>query len=404
MCGGRVILRETAKVRSAQALAGSAGRIGVWASTLCVAICGSLVIALGPIYWSGFSEFAHFGDALIGQVMSAEYFGATVGTVAGILYMHRAATDLRKVVYVALGIYVLGNLLTPYLLGSPDLLRAARFICGLSTGTTFLAAATAVTGVKDATRLIPILYGTPYLIGFVLQPVLPDIFATWGFAASFRLIAAAAAGTIALCPFFPKHPGAGEATEVFAGSGKGSLIGLILICLALLFQYVANSGVWLFFDRIGVVSGHSDQASANFVGLGTGMALVGTALSTVLARRLHRFNLILIATGLMVLSTFMLHFSARLAIFAAAVLSFNVLITFVTSFYFLLLDEAFRSARAVAAGNIALMLGFSLGPLLIGYTAHDATFSALINATIGVFALSAIALVAFAVVCRSSVR
>ena len=389
--------REIAGTHSSRTVGESASHVRVWSSILSVAICGNLVIALGPIYWGGFSEYARFNDALIGQIMSAEYFGATLGTVAGIFYMHRANTNLRRVAYAALAIYAIGNYLTPNLIGDPALLRVGRLICGFSSGTTFLAAATAITGVRNAPRLIPVFYGTPYITGFLLQPLLPGIFARWGFGASFRLVAGAAAATILLWPFFPRYPVGEQAANDLGESKRGSWGGLTLVGLALLLQYVANSGVWLFFERIGVVSGHSEQTAASFVGLGTGMALFGTALSTVLARRLDPLNAIFIGTCLISISTFMLHFSANLAAYVGAVSSFNVMITFVTSFYFLLLNDVFHSAKAVISGNIAMMLGFSLGPLLIGYTVQGDRFSASINATIGLFALSIALLVAFGV-------
>jgi hypothetical protein len=379
-------------------------RRGAGFSILYVAISGNLVIALGPIYWGGFSAYARFSDALIGKIMSAEYFGATVATVAGILYMHRAGTKLRRVAYWALAVYVVGNYLTPSLLGDPQLLRAGRFFCGLSSGTSFLAAATAVTGLKNASRLIPIFYGSPFIAGFFLQPILPRLFSSWGFDTSFRLVALAAAASVLVYPIFPRQTLQAPVPAVVGAPRSNSWLGLGLVTFALLLQYVANSGVWLFFERIGVVSGHTEQTAAAFVGLGTGMALLGTVLSTVLARNLTPLYGILLGTCMIGISTFMLHFSGSLTIYAGSVSLFNVMITFVTSFYFILLNDLFHSARAVVLGNIALMLGFSLGPLLIGYTVEGNNFAVSINATIGLFALSLALILVFAVLWRGRLQ
>jgi hypothetical protein len=49
----------------------------------------------------------------------------------------------------------------------------------------------------------------------------------------------------------------------------------------------------------------------------------------------------------------------------------------------------------VVIGNICLALGFSGGPLLIRYTAHDSDFSQSINLTILLFSVSAALLVLF---------
>jgi hypothetical protein len=393
---------EIAEIHPPQDVRESSSRTGAWAAILCVAITGNLTIALGPIYWGGFSAYAHFSDALIGTIMSAEYFGATLATIGGLLYMHRAATNLRKLTYCALAVYAIGNYLTPDFLNDPPLLEAVRFICGLSSGTTFLAAAAAATAHQDAKRLIPIFYSTPYLTGFLLQPVLPRIFAGLGFGVSFKLVASLVVASMLLHSFFPRY---GERRTIVDDGGtsrRQSWAALILIGVALLLQYVANSGLWLFFERIGVVSGHSEQTAANFVGLGTGMALVGTALSTALAKRLNSLHAILAGTCVMGISTFMLHFSGNLPVYVGSVTVFNLMITFVTSFYFILLDDVFHSVRAVVVGNIALMLGYSLSPLLIGYTVSGDSFAVSINATIGLFLLSLVVIIAFALVSKRS--
>jgi hypothetical protein len=237
--------------------------------------------------------------------------------------------------------------------------------------------------------LFAIFYGTPYISGVIFQPLIHMVFARWGFSTSFTLIAIAVIASVAVFPFYPKF-GSNEieGDREIIPSGKLSLGLLILLLFALLLQYVANSGLWLFFQRIGTLSGHDEQATANIVGLGTGMALFGTALAALLARRLSALHGVVLGTGVIILSSSTLHLSDSLPIFAVSVWVFNIAITFVTPFYFILLVKTFRPAKAVILGNICLMLGFSLGPLLIGYAVVDSNFSTSINVTIGLFVIS----------------
>jgi MFS family permease len=371
-----------------QEVIGSQNRAGVWASILYVAISGNLFIALSSIFWGGFSDYLHFDDARIGEIMSTEFFGATAATVAAIFYMHRDRTNLRIVTYAALAVYAVGSYVTPSLFDSPRILKAAFLVCGFSSGTSFAAAATGITSQKNSSRLVAIFYGTPYITGVIFQPLLHLIFDKWGFGASFYLIAAAVAASVVLFPFFPKYAG----HEVDQGAGgvpaKTSLVLLLFLSIALLLQYVGNSGLWLFFQRIGTLSGHGEQTTANIVGLGTGMALIGTALAALLAKRLNPLHGILLGTGVIILSSITLHFSKSLAIYAGSMWVFNIMTTFVTPFYFILLVKIFDPAKAVIVGNICLMLGFSLGPLLMGYTVANNDFGVAINATIVLFALS----------------
>jgi hypothetical protein len=173
---------------------------------------------------------------------------------------------------------------------------------------------------------------------------------------------------------------------------------------ALLVQYIANSGIWLFFDRIGTLSGHSEQTVANIVGMGTGVALVGAALATLVANKVSPLWGIMIGTALLLISSMTLHVASNLAIYAGSVAVFNAMITFVTPFYIILLVEIFAPAKAVIVGNICMMLGFALGPLLIGYTVRSDSFSLSINATVGLFVLSSVMLGAFAFYRRPLVR
>jgi hypothetical protein len=375
-------------------------RAGVWASILYVAISGNLFIALSSIFWGGFSEYLHFDDARIGEIMSTEFFGATAATVAAIFYMHRNRMNLRTLTYVALSVYGVGNYVTPSFFDSPQILKAVFFVCGFSSGTIFAAAATAITSQKKASRLVAVFYGTPYITGVIFQPLVHVIFEKWGFNTSFTLIAVVVVASVALFPFFPKYASHEIETDTGDGPAKTSLVLLILLSIALLLQYVANSGLWLFFQRVGTLSGHDQQTTANIVGIGTGMALIGTTLAAVLAKKLNPHHGILLGTGAIVLSSVTLHFSESLAVYAGSVWAFNIMTTFLTPFYFILLVKTFDPAKAVIVGNICLMLGFSLGPLLIGYTVEDGRFAASINSTIALFVVSIVFVLIYAAMAK----
>lgn len=363
-------------------------RAGIWVSILYVAITGNLLMALSPMFWTGYSEFLHFNDAVIGKLMSIESLGSTVATAAGALYMYREGMNLRYVAYGAITFYAAGNYATALFLHDPQVLTALRFICGLGSGTVFLTSATAITSLKNPSRLIAVFYGTPYMTSFVLAPMAHSIFAHWGFGTAFVMIGVAAICSIFLFPLYPPFAGRADPSGG-ENSLSGSSIGpLILVVLALLLQYIGNSGIWIFFDRLGFLSGHAPQTTANIVGYGTGMAIVGTALATVLVKSLKPLHGILLGTILLIVSTTALHFAASLPVFAGAVLMFNMMITFLTPFYFLLLIRTYIPAKAVIAGNVSIMLGFSLGPLLIGHTVTRSGFALSINLTVSLFVLS----------------
>lgn len=382
------------------AIEGAALRAAPWVAILYTATVGNLYIALAPMFWGGYHEYLKLSDARIGALMSAEFFGSTVATVAGIFYMHRPGLDLRRVLYPALAVYVVGNYLTPLLFESPPWLMSVRVLCGLSAGTTYLAAATAITGIGSPPRLVAIFYGAPFIIGAVFQPLLNPLFQRWGFAAAFEAIAVVTVASAALYAYFPCFADNGQTAEADSPSSIHSSVLISILSLGLLLQYIGNSGIWLYFERIGQLSGHSAQVVANVVGVGTGMALVGTWLSALLAKRLKATDGILWGTGAIILSSVSLHFASHLTAFAGSVSVFNAMITFLTPFYFILLVRIYSPARAVVIGNICMALGFAGGPLLIRYTAHDSDFSQSINVTILLFAVSTALVVLFQVLRR----
>src|ERR1700733_6995166 len=96
-----------------QDVGGTPNRAGIWVSILYVAIAGNLFIALSPIFWGGYSDYLHLSDAVIGDLMSTEFFGQSAAGLAAVFYLHRDRMNLRGVIYVNLAIYVLGNYITP---------------------------------------------------------------------------------------------------------------------------------------------------------------------------------------------------------------------------------------------------------------------------------------------------
>src|ERR1700735_1081556 len=135
---------------------GTPNRAGIWVSILYVAISGNLFIALSPIFWGGYSDYLHLSDAVIGNLMSTEFFGQTAAGLAAAFYLHRDRLNLRNVTYVTLAFYVLGNYVTPKCFDDLQMLKAVRFVCGFSAGTTFMVSSAAITGLKNPARLVAV--------------------------------------------------------------------------------------------------------------------------------------------------------------------------------------------------------------------------------------------------------
>lgn len=379
-------------------------RVTPWAAILYTAAVSNLYLALTPMFWGGYNEYLKFSDGRISDLMSVEFFGSTAAMVASYFYIHWRGLDLRRVIYAALAIQIIGNSLTPHLFGSPHWLMIVRALCGLSEGTGYIASATAITGLGSPPPLVAMFYGAPFIAGALLQPLMHPLFSRWGVSSAFELLTVASAASAVFYPFFPRFADNRQQGKREVQGGIPSAVLLGILAGGLLLQYIANVGVWLYFERIGRLSGHPAQMVANIVGIGTGMALGGTWLSALLARRLKAVHGILWGTGAIILSSVALHYSSHLAVFLGSVSMFNAMITFLTPFYFILLVKIYRPARAVVIGNICMALGFSIGPQLIRYTVHDSDFSQSIDVTIVLFVMSAALVVLFQVLSQRGRR
>lgn len=224
---------------------------------------------------------------------------------------------------------------------------------------------------------------------------MPTLYEQWGVGAAFQLVAASCLVGMAALVWFPRlsigRRDAGEAWSDVSRQRLSSWLLMLPVCVAFLLQYLANSGLWVYFDRIGLLAGHSHQASANVLSIGAGMALVGTALAAALTPRLSAVGGIVAISLVMATTTLGMLGAENYWLFAASVFVFNAMITFVTPFYFLLLIRLSVSpGQSALLGNLCMMAGFSAGPFLIGRMADGDNFIMATWTTSAMFLASAL--------------
>ena len=341
------------------------------------------------------SQFLNFDDRRLGELAAAASFGSSLITLSAIFFIARKGWPLRRTIIITLCVYAAINLTIPTVFNQPLMLIVALFLGGCCSGMVWSTAATAITTVRNNERLISVFYGTPYLTGLVVQPLMPLVFAKWGLASAYLGIASAALLAVLAMRAFPIRTVAPSApVEAVSPAPRRTVraaYGIIIVLGALLLQYLANSGLWVYFDRIGHVSGHSPQASANVVAFGSAMALAGTALAVVLSTRLQPLPTIIAVNVVMGAVTLLFFGSSQYLVFGLAVGLFNLMITFVTPFFLILLTRiAAAPGRAVLGANICMYGGFALGPLLVGRMTTGGDFSNAIIATAVAFVLSAL--------------
>jgi hypothetical protein len=332
---------------------------------------------------------------MLGDLVTASSAGASLTTIAAFFFLDRTGWPLRRTAFVSMACFGIANFITPMLFEHDLLLILVFFIAGCASGLIWASCATAITAIGNTPRLVSLFYGSPYLTGMVIQPLMPGLYASFGVARVFELIGISCFLSFLIMSWFPdRSRGASPAgNKDSLNNGQWGIFWLLMlpIVASLLLQYTANSGLWVFFDRIGLNSGHSPQLSANIVSLGVGMALVGTALAVVLTPHLPPLQSIVVINIVAAIATLGLLGSENYLVFALSIFVFNASITLITPFYFLVLGRLSISAgKAVLLFNIVMMAGYTLGPLVMGRLASHGDFTLPVYVTSAMFVTSAI--------------
>jgi len=260
--------------------------------------------------------------------------------------------------------------------GNVDALAIIRFVNGLAAGFGFTVGAVALIGSPQVERWYAIFFGMPFVIGGVGMATLPYVYHLSGISGAFYGIGAINLLVAFLLPYFPKtimHEAKKEkATSLFRDRQLSMMTGVLLVALFL--HYLFNSGIWTYFERLGVAYGMSPETAGLILGPSMFAAIAGMIGASVLGNRLGYLRPIYSGTVVIMFSTIMLLFSQSDVAFAVGTALFNASITFVTPYFIALLALLVPSGLGVSTANVATLLGFSTGPYLLSYLIEDNKF------------------------------
>lgn len=384
--------------------AGLKYRIIVGFSIVMVGTAGNAFTPFAPSIIGALVDYLEFSLETAGRLASLEFGATSLGTIASVFYLHRPGLNLKRIALVCLGILVACNAVTIFAYDSLTLFSTCRFVSGFIAGVTWCTAAVAVTRIRDVERTTAILYGSPYLMGAIGLTFLPTIYPYYGVTgAYYTIILICIAAVPFLILYYPEDPrlsSTGEEKSEGVSDNRVQRLALGVLLLALFINYAANSGIWSYFERLGVSYGHAAKTVGPVVGASQLVALAGMFCAAALGGRFGEIKPILTGTILITISTFFLFYSASLTVFFCATAIFNFSITFLTPYYFILLSRMTPSGRGVLWGNLILWLGFSSGPALVSLFLENGNFDLSIAMTIVGFIISAILVLVFSTINR----
>lgn len=373
------------------------------ASALVIGSAVNIYIAVAPSILGALVDYQGLPIDVAGRLISYNFWGATVSTILSVTFIHRPGWNLRLTMLACLLIVIVTSGAAVWFAGSVGALAIIRFVNGLGSGLGYTIAALAIVGTPRMEVSFAILYGSPFVIGGVGIALLPYVYQLSGIEGAFYAMAAINLVACAFVPFFPttvEHASGDQPGDVpllvdsgdvegTASSrldrGRKILSGLVLASLFL--HYLFNSGIWTYFERLGVTFGLSPEEAGAWLGPGMAAALFGMLAASVIGNRLGYLRPVYIGTVAIVFATIALLGSSSGLVFGVATGVFNASIPFVTPYFMAILATLIPSGRGVTAGNIVIVTAFALGPYLLSFlVANDEFRPSIILTAVGLAA------------------
>ena len=212
------------------------------------------------------------------------------------------------------------------------------------------------------------------------QPVLRNL----GVGGALFALAALCATQVLLLSRFAEPPAAMDRGIPAGTAIRGAMPVLISLCLF----YVALSGIYANLERLAHVEGLNDRWIGPVLAFTQVFGIVGAACAAWISVRLERRSAIFIACAIIAAATFALSRAHGTMAFAGVVGLFMAAISFAVPFYFGSLAGGDPTGRAVVLGQLAMLLGFAIGPGFAGFVAETHSLSTMCIAGCGVFLLA----------------
>jgi len=326
-------------------------------ATILIHTIGPQTVLLLPGFVQGMVEYIGFSDQQAGYVVSAELWGMTIATIAMMLLVSRV--NWRHMIALSLGIMIVGNLLSVFLMDFSAFL-VVRFFTGLGGGAivALTYATFGLTAKADRNFGLGITFVLVY--SAAIYPFMPWIYANVGMEG--MLIFFSLFAVVGL-PFVRHIPASGEEhVEVDKQAVNIDWTRKALALAAILIYFVANFVVWTYIFRIGVAAGITEQQVANGLSFSQFLGIAGALTAAIVGAKIGRgIPLTLGILGGTIPLVFL--FGLNSALFYAVIVSVYQFAWNMTHPYLLAAMASFDpSGKMVVYGTAMQFIGVSIGP------------------------------------------
>lgn len=356
------------------------------------AMAVNIYLPIAPSILGAWVDYQGLSMDVAGRMTSYDFWGATGGTVLAVFILHRPGWNLRATMLGCMLLVIVTSGASVWFAHDLDALAMVRLLNGIGTGLGYTCACVAVIGTPRIERTYAVLYGTPFVISGVGMALLPRLYASIGIDGAFYLMGAVNIAALVFLPFFPRTidgaapRSAGKVAAI--STGARVLTGLTLAGLVI--HYLFNSGIWAYFDRLGVAAGMTAERAGTILGPGMAASIVGMIAASVLGDRWGYLRPIYLGVAAIVASTLALLGTPSELVFGVGTALFNASISFVAPYMVAMLAVLVPSGMGVTAANIGMVTGFAAGPFLISFLVADGDFTSALIVTAAGFVVSGI--------------
>lgn len=330
------------------------------ALTLIAAVAPALLM-MAPVVAGQLGAELQLGPAAIGSLFTAELGAMSLASLPACYWLSRV--NWRLAATLAALVFILANLAS-MLADSASTLIPLRILSGLGGGSLMILCMSTASMLPKPDRIYGFWVMGQLVLGALGLTLLPSLFAHYGLAVFFAVLAVLMLLCTPLIRYLPanKQQGTETKAEMTPRLSLPALVGL----LAVLLFYISLNGVWTFLGALAESINIDAQVSGNVLAMASLLGIAGALSATLLGGR-KRFRLLLIGGyAVMIAGILMLTGSPDEARFTLAALGFKYAWTFALPFILASLASIDRNGQLMSLVNLVIGGGLALGPLIAG--------------------------------------
>lgn len=359
-----------------------------------LAFCGTYLLAnlsVGamPVLFGGFVDERHIALNLAGSIAAAETTGLAIGSALTIALIARCRLSAKALVGGGLFACAIAQFVTAISIDA-TMLIAARLMSGICTALVQAPAIAWISRQPNPQRPLAIFVSMAFLAGAIGIPFFTFTLASFGLSGTFLAFAGLLLVAMLAIPAIPGEdlstPGASE-TQAVASRQSGNRTTHLPLLIAISFNFVVNSGLWVYLERIGEWAGIAPAPVASALSISMFAAMAATITLGIAGARFKIGWVTVFAHAALIVSAAAFFRVGSWMPFTAAVVIFNIGVALLPPALLSTLAVIDPSGRSALRGVTAINIGYAAGPQVYSWMVTNLGLATSLAATIAVFCL-----------------